>query len=661
MADGVPDEIWAEILGPALRVSDAAFSDTSEDIFMSFAESSSALLLVSKAWLRVATPLLYNVVVLRSKAQAQALAATLKSNPDLGRFIKKLRVEGGFAISMHKILQTSTNITHLFLSLNIVSDNACGLCRGLPLIDPGHVILHSPRHYGLSVAAYKLLETVEKCITTWKTLAVVDIPNALAIGAMLSLAEALSKAPNLTALVISDPHRNISAIPSYVREIASNPSLKCIRLKPPLSLGRRLIDAVVKDPKMKALFELPNDRDLSMEKDVPLPSGSVRPVQLSADMVLDDSIWSRVLYFALYRTARVRYWYHQNKPPSTYLAPLLVSKTFARLGIPHLYERPFLETPFVVGSFASQLAENPPLRQHVRYLTIAHSGDLAVFKSIISHTPALVELNGGHNCSPVTWKAFNDLGGFTGSTLLSFQAIPISKASEAVNTAVFSRFSQLRSFWWSSRTVFKTAPKLIPANTFDNLVDLTVNNCDASFLAVLSHMELPSLRTTTFSAVTAGGKSFFQKHGYKLQELTVSISQIGSADVAIFNNCPSLTFLGISCDDKTFLNLSGLKASDTHARLERIVFKLPSYRMKQNQRGSCGRFLLSLDGKAFPALREIEHPHCSWPTTDPEISKSHFVRWAEALQDHNIQLVGKTGVQWRRRLKYMPKKTAKNA
>jgi DNA mismatch repair ATPase MutS len=138
---------------------------------MTFSESSSAFLVVSKAWLRVATPLLYNVVVIRSKAQAQALAATLNANPDLGRFIKKLRVEGGFAISMLKILQSSPNITDIFLSLSVApSDNACGLCRGLPLIDPVRVIIDNYTWNGVNKPTSKLIDTLEKCFVTWKNM-----------------------------------------------------------------------------------------------------------------------------------------------------------------------------------------------------------------------------------------------------------------------------------------------------------------------------------------------------------------------------------------------------------------------------------------------------------------------------------------------------------
>ncbi|KAJ6463528.1 hypothetical protein C8R45DRAFT_841316, partial [Mycena sanguinolenta] len=58
--------------------------------------SASRYFLVCKSWLRVSTPLLYNVVILRTTAQAETLQVFLETNKGLGLFVKKLRVEGGF-------------------------------------------------------------------------------------------------------------------------------------------------------------------------------------------------------------------------------------------------------------------------------------------------------------------------------------------------------------------------------------------------------------------------------------------------------------------------------------------------------------------------------------------------------------------------------------
>ncbi|KAJ7651207.1 hypothetical protein FB45DRAFT_1018559 [Roridomyces roridus] len=132
----LPDEILSEILSPALKVPGELFLDTSDTSpFSNYPPSTSAYLLVCKDWLRVATPLLYNVVVLRSKAQANALEPVLKAHPEFGPFIKKVRVEGGYGSAMHTILKSAPNITDLVLSLYIwSSDNTSGLCKGLPLI-----------------------------------------------------------------------------------------------------------------------------------------------------------------------------------------------------------------------------------------------------------------------------------------------------------------------------------------------------------------------------------------------------------------------------------------------------------------------------------------------------------------------------------------------
>ncbi|KAJ7051582.1 hypothetical protein C8F01DRAFT_919268, partial [Mycena amicta] len=145
MADtSLPDEIISEILSPALTVDDDVFTESCahSSPFANFSESTSAYLLVCKSWLRVATPLLHNVVVIRSKAQAKALAGVLSKNGELGRFIKKLRVEGGFGAPMQTILKCSPNVTDLFLSLNMFAlDSTDGLCKGFAHISPTKLIL----------------------------------------------------------------------------------------------------------------------------------------------------------------------------------------------------------------------------------------------------------------------------------------------------------------------------------------------------------------------------------------------------------------------------------------------------------------------------------------------------------------------------------------
>ncbi|KAJ6478576.1 hypothetical protein C8R47DRAFT_637140 [Mycena vitilis] len=652
MANHLPDEIISEVLSPALRVSDATFSamtSNADSPFMTFSESSSSFLVVSKAWLRVATPLLYNVVVLRTKAQAQSLAATLKANPALGRFIKKLRVEGGYAISMFKILQASTNLTDLFLSLEIArSDNACGLIRGLPLVDPARVIIGKDSSGYYRGATWKLVDALPNCIRAWKKLAVLEVATGDYWGEELS--EAVRQAPNLSTLVVRDDEYELDEVPEYMQAVAANPSLKHIRIVPPMLPGacrQDFVEEVRKDAKLCALLDL-KESILFMY-----------PARLSANPIQEDAIWSRVLYFAI--ESNTRWW---DEP----LAPLLVCKTFARVGLPHLYTNPILRSSKALDSFAQQLERQPALGRSVRSLSLKLYGDLDVFKRVVEHSPLLKELHRVETfqagCQPIAWKVFTDLGKVRGASLRSFD-LPVSKASSAADPGLLALFPEMREFVWDSKTVFKTGPKLvpklIPADTFSLLVSLTINRFEASFLDVLSHMELPALRTMTFPPTAVGGVGFFERHGGKLQELTVSVQQLADPKLSIWCNCPRMTVLGVACDQNHSAGPSSFRTADTHSHVERIVFRTPEYfHIKYMHSEDLYQLCSSLDwAKPFPQLREIEHPCCEWPTTEREMFKSEWVSWAESLREESetIHLVGPERVHWVPRLKFVKKNT----
>ncbi|KAJ7500406.1 hypothetical protein B0H11DRAFT_2225406 [Mycena galericulata] len=162
MADhNLPDEIISEILSPALKVSEEVFSDTSDvSPFSTYSESTSAYLLVCKSWLRVATPLLYNVVILRSKAQAKALSQVLTKNHELGHL--------------------APNISDLFVSLTIwASDNTVGLCKGLSLINPTRLIMRDFTTKKLdNKMLSNLVDALVAAIRKWDRLVIFECPYA---------------------------------------------------------------------------------------------------------------------------------------------------------------------------------------------------------------------------------------------------------------------------------------------------------------------------------------------------------------------------------------------------------------------------------------------------------------------------------------------------
>ena len=137
----LPDELLKEILEPAFAIPDALFRNPEgRSPFSTYVNNykTSSLLLVNKNWCRVGTPLLYHDVILRSKAQARALAAAFKSNPDLARWVRKLRVEGGFGPSMQQILEKcGPKLTDVCLMTALYSDDsASGIVPCLSLLNP---------------------------------------------------------------------------------------------------------------------------------------------------------------------------------------------------------------------------------------------------------------------------------------------------------------------------------------------------------------------------------------------------------------------------------------------------------------------------------------------------------------------------------------------
>jgi len=143
MAHKLADEILKEILSPPLLVPDEMFADNATVSPFSNAEmSASNVLLVCKRWMRVATPYLYQTVIVRSMPQAKALALALSNNPDFGQYIRKLRIEGGYGDTLCKVADTATFITDLCFTLTLWSDMGVGgLVKILKVVNPQRVIL----------------------------------------------------------------------------------------------------------------------------------------------------------------------------------------------------------------------------------------------------------------------------------------------------------------------------------------------------------------------------------------------------------------------------------------------------------------------------------------------------------------------------------------
>lgn len=142
MIDRLPNELLREILSPPLQVADQRFADNGlVSPFNAVRLSASRMLLVCKRWMRIGTSLLYETVIIRSEAQAQALAFALSKNPQFGEYIKKIRVEGAY-VYLSDIAKLAPKVTDLCFTLALrTKDNVTGLIALLDSVNPNRVII----------------------------------------------------------------------------------------------------------------------------------------------------------------------------------------------------------------------------------------------------------------------------------------------------------------------------------------------------------------------------------------------------------------------------------------------------------------------------------------------------------------------------------------
>lgn len=151
-ASRLPEELLRDILSYSISVDEEKFCAFSLSGYLDWkftkyqaplcrdaqkTRSRVALLLVCKQWLRIATPLLYEKVIVRDAAQTKAVADVLKANPAVGRAVKYLRLEGGMGKDLQTVAQYAPNIHTLWMSPHIrSSESITGLKKVIAQLQP---------------------------------------------------------------------------------------------------------------------------------------------------------------------------------------------------------------------------------------------------------------------------------------------------------------------------------------------------------------------------------------------------------------------------------------------------------------------------------------------------------------------------------------------
>lgn len=133
----------------------------------------------------MATPLLYETVVLRSMAQSQSLGKALKKNPAFAVYLKKLRVEGAFGALLGKVVSAATWIADLCLSLTLLhKDNVGSLCHALAQSSSRRLVLVG--YHTHNRQSQSLVNTLVEVPASWAPL--VSLSHALVLCFLISWA-----------------------------------------------------------------------------------------------------------------------------------------------------------------------------------------------------------------------------------------------------------------------------------------------------------------------------------------------------------------------------------------------------------------------------------------------------------------------------------------
>ncbi|KAJ7651215.1 hypothetical protein FB45DRAFT_1078789 [Roridomyces roridus] len=668
MPPHLPDEIILEILSPVLHVSDELFSDTSHTSpFSNNIQSSSPYLLVCKQWLRVATPLLYGVVPLRSTAQATALAATLKAVPELGRFIKKLRVEGGYGACMHTILKSSPNIRDLCLSFAIwSSDNTSGLCKGLPLIDPRRLIIVDH----LDVRNNKHLDALEETRT-------LGYPYGLSVSGhnswmqrALDLSEVLPES-QVHTIVLSGDFCRRSDIPTFIVALCNIPALRLLQFKRPFWRwsSDHLLAQIDLNPRLKLLAQYTVEETATGPEITLSSNPHFIPMQFASERTR-EIVWKRVIFFALsmekLRSPSVCWEQYPSPLPIT-----TVSKYFHRLALPYLYECIPL-TRDNSGKFSRALQARPYLGSFIRrvftfegYRNLPLDDDaINAILDISQHAHNLVvfapHLSRGLCANSLPIEALVLLATNSGHSLQHLSLETQSQGS--ISASLLECFTALRVLEW--RSWIEVTGVLWHPDSFKSLHTLHIHSGGTMICRLLTDARLPRLcilKLTLWISETNKPAlvEFLRLHGPKVLRLTILPRSAPSENIPVLDFCPNLSEVEIMeistifefqvANDKPLnvfqsCNLGALISNAPHRSLTKIVAKyLPERKDMASE--------MSFNPEMFPVLREIQINSLGWPITVREISKSLVVPMAEALLRYNIKITNGEGRSWTPRLK----------
>lgn len=136
----LPEEILSKILALVLLIPRNIFYGLQCGTKSKDRQRHPCLLLVSKYWLRIGTPLLYESVVLTRTSDTQTVAKLVRSHPSVGKAIRRIKLQpsdGGLEDELYDIVRMAPNIDNLYFDgLQLQPRHSLsGLQSSIPALD----------------------------------------------------------------------------------------------------------------------------------------------------------------------------------------------------------------------------------------------------------------------------------------------------------------------------------------------------------------------------------------------------------------------------------------------------------------------------------------------------------------------------------------------
>ncbi|TDL29972.1 hypothetical protein BD410DRAFT_780489 [Rickenella mellea] len=664
----LPDEILKEILTPPLQIPDDEFSFTgraSESPFGRTARNSSSLLVVSKQWMRVATPLLYEVVIIRSTAQAEALACAVKYNKAFGLFIRRLRMEGGFGKSPARFIASAPNIRELFVTLDVWSDdNASGLCNVLSGMNIRRLIMNQQDYHIKNAKASRLWGRLSTCIPQWLNLEVLEyhtsyIMAMLGEGKYMELVTLLEASPSVKHIVLD-------CVPEDVLEkLASITSLDSISVK---SVDSEEGNFISSNPR---LFKLVSIRSIVPGEPTSgvLPFASVTvagftPLQ-NVPQHTATHIWDLIFSFATHS-------YYVENPPmvkpltarnskpsraifySTAQCLSLVSKSFCEIVRRHLFSIVQVENGQRFTAFSNAINDNNTIAHLVRVLRVEFRRSLGadldfdnVMTQLLPKLTALVFLE-------VPQANLNQLESLNAAAATNLQTLDVRLTArsqrnyDTVNLGVLGgltylrcRFDKWEMFYRNTLTPQTLIVDLPNLTSFSMGLNEKEHPLDAFYL-----VRMPSLTHLQLSGGNAKTEEFLRLNGDTVKVL--DICQKPSS--ALWTWCLHLEHLTVRKIDPTTL-FKSLPEGQTHPCLKKLYFKpgVPGSPVEKIMLSAMEGFEL-VNFSQFPNFREMHIYGLTWPNTERNMKKNPTCNsFGLCMKKWGIVVYDESGTPWRER------------